>query len=79
MNALLLGEKTLKGSLSLPSPLPCPLTSRTGVICYKDNHKPAIESLASGKIVLDGSSPPSFVARASLIVVARLCHGQDCA
>ncbi|KAI5480850.1 hypothetical protein MNV49_006659 [Pseudohyphozyma bogoriensis] len=35
MNALLLGEKTLRG-----------------VICYKDNHQPAIEALASGKIDL---------------------------
>ncbi|SCV67122.1 BQ2448_5768 [Microbotryum intermedium] len=37
MNALVLGEKTLRA-----------------VICYESNHKPAIESLSSGKISLDG-------------------------
>ena len=58
MNALLLGEKTLTGEAfkrlqssfsnhSLQS-------GRTGVICYKNNHKPAIEALASGKIDLSG-------------------------
>ncbi|KDE03763.1 hypothetical protein, variant [Microbotryum lychnidis-dioicae p1A1 Lamole] len=37
MNALVLGEKTLRA-----------------VICYESKHKPAIETLSSGKISLDG-------------------------
>ena len=57
MNALVLGEKTLKGPLSLSLlPLPSNPLILTGVICYKNNHKPAIDSLASGRITLEGPS-----------------------
>jgi (R,R)-butanediol dehydrogenase/meso-butanediol dehydrogenase/diacetyl reductase len=60
MNTLLLGERTLKGwpwtSMTLHDNCADAAANyvQLGVICYKNNHKPALEALEAGRIKLDG-------------------------